>query len=245
MIESFDGIKNLYSEEGFAKIQNAHVIVIGIGGVGSWACESLIRSGVGKLTMVDMDDICVSNINRQVHSLVSTVGKEKVFQMKERLFHINPKAEINAIFDFFTPSTMENILGIKADFILDAMDSVPNKCLLVDECKKRDLNVLTTGAAGQRVDPTQIHICDLNRTINDKLCKRMKRILKREYGYFRLHKSPYKIPCVSSKEIVTNEILQDEFSPIRNCQTSLGSASFVTGTMGFVATAYILDQLTK
>lgn len=245
MIESFDGIKNLYGKESFAKLQKSHVIVVGIGGVGSWACESLIRSGLGKLTMIDMDDICVSNINRQVHATTKTLGKEKVYQMKERLLEINPIAEINAIFDFFTPDTMDTILSTNADFILDAMDSVNNKCLLAHECKEREINFLTTGAAGQRVDPTMIHICDLNRTINDKLCKRMKRILKKDYGYFRLHKSPYKIPCVSSKEIVTNEVLEEEFSPVRNCQTILGSASFVTGTMGFVATSYILGELTK
>lgn len=245
MIESFDGIKNLYTPEGLKKIQKSHVMVIGIGGVGSWACESLIRSGVERLTIVDMDDICVSNINRQVHATTKTIGKEKVFQMKERLLEINPKAKINAIFEFFTPTTMEEILSIKADFILDAMDSVPNKCLLVDECKKREIKILTTGAAGQRIDPTQIHICDLNRTINDKLCKRMKRVLKKDYGYFRLHKSPYKIPCVSSKELVLNEISEEEISNIRNCQIGLGSASFVTGTMGFVATSYILNELAK
>ena len=244
MMESFAGIKNLYGEDALTKLQNAHVMVIGVGGVGSWACESLIRSGVGKLTMVDMDDICVSNINRQVHATTKSLGKEKVFEMQDRLLAINPKAQIEALFEFLTPKTIDQILALKPDFVLDAMDSVINKCLLVDTCKKLDQPILTTGAAGQRIDPTKIQVCDLNRTINDKLCKRMKRILKKDYGYFRLHKSPYHIPCVSSTEIVTNEILSDEPSEIRNCQMNLGSASFVTGTMGFVASAFIVNKLT-
>lgn len=244
MIESFDGVKALYGETGLSKLQDAHIMVIGIGGVGSWACESFIRSGVGKLSMVDMDDICVSNINRQVHATTKTLGREKVLEMRKRLLEINPEARIEAHFEFLTSKTIDKFLDLDPTFILDAMDSVENKCLLVDTCKKREISILTTGAAGQRVDPTQIHLCDLNRTVNDKLCKRMKRILKKNYGYFRLHKSPYHIPCVSSKEVVTNEVLNDEPSLIRNCQGSLGSASFVTGTMGFVAASYIIGEIT-
>lgn len=245
MIESFDGIKNLYGTEGLKKIQDSHIMVIGIGGVGSWACESLIRSGVGKLTMIDMDDICVSNINRQVHATTDSIGKEKVYEMKKRLSAINPEAEITAMFDFLTPKTIDKILDIRPTFILDAMDSVDNKCLLVDTCKKKDQLILTTGAAGQRTDPSKIQVCDLNRTINDKLCKRMKRILKKDYGYFRLHKSPYHIPCVSSTEIVTNEEIETPSSTVRNCQVGLGSASYVTGTMGFVAASYIIREITQ
>ena len=245
MEQSFKGLEHFFGKDGLQKLNDSHVLVIGIGGVGSWACESLARSGVGSITMVDMDDICVSNINRQIHANINSVGKEKVFEMKTRLESINPNAQIEARFEFFTPQTMEKIFELNPSFIIDAMDSVPNKCLLVDQCKKRDIPVITTGAAGQRVDPTLIHICDLNRTVNDKLCKRMKRILKKDYGYFRLHKSPYHIPCVSSKEIVGNEVLVESENDVVNCRTTLGSVSYVTGTMGFVAASYVIKELTK
>ena len=244
MNKHFTGIINLYGEKGLEKLQESHVMIIGIGGVGSWAAESLARSGVGKISIVDMDDICSSNINRQVHSLSSTIGQEKVNIMEKRLLDINPKLKVNSLFDFFTPKTMEDIFALKPDYIIDAMDSIDNKCLLVAEAKKRELPIITTGGAGGRVDPTLIQICDLNRTINDKLCKRMKRILKREYGYARLHRSHYKIPCVSSKELVEiEETTISSHTQIQNCQTTMGSASFVTASMGMAATSFVIKEL--
>lgn len=246
MNQSFTGISKLYGDIALARLGKSHVMVIGIGGVGSWACESLARSGVGQITMIDMDDICVSNINRQVHALSNTVGQEKVEVMKKRLLAINPELKVNAIFEFFTPSTLESIFNLSPDYIIDAMDSVSNKCLLVAEAKTREFPIITTGGAGGRFDPTQFKVCDLNRTVNDKLCKRMKRILKKDYGYFRLHKSPYKIPCVSSTEIVASEHSDEEnYIRVKNCQTTMGSASFVTATMGMIATSYVVRELTK
>ncbi len=246
MNQSFIGISKLYGEGSLAKLANSHVMVIGIGGVGSWACESLARSGIGEITMVDMDDICVSNINRQVHALSSTVGQEKVEVMKKRLLDINPELKVSALFEFFTPATLDSIFNHKPDYIIDAMDSISNKCLLVAEAKKREHKIITTGGAAGRIDPTLFKVCDLNRTVNDRLCKRMKRILKKDYDYARLHKSPYKIPCVSSSELITNEPLDEQSNThIQNCQTSMGSAGFVTATMGMIATSHVVSELTK
>lgn len=249
MNRSFEGIQNLYPK-GFDKIKNAHILVLGIGGVGSWVCESLIRSGVENITIVDMDEVCVSNINRQIHALENNIGKAKVDAMKERLLAINPSANINTIFDFYTESSSNEILSHNYDYVIDAFDSPKNKCFLISECKKRELPVIVIGGAGGRVDPTQIEVRDLNRTINDKLLARVKRILKKQYGYHRRYDKLYYIPAVFSKEMAVynedqNENCDLKDGSVRNCNTGFGSASFVTGAFAFAAVSFVLNEISK
>jgi tRNA A37 threonylcarbamoyladenosine dehydratase len=244
MIDQFSGTIKLYGEKRFKIIQQAHVLIVGIGGVGSWAAESLARTGVGKITLVDMDDICISNINRQVHSTHSNIGQEKVEAMKDRLLTINKSIEVTTCFDFLTPSTMESILKPGFDFILDSMDSVDNKCHLINHCMKESIPFLTVGAAGNRFDATKIEIRDINRTVNDKMAKRIKRTLKRDYGFNRRHENPYQIACVTSTEEIQELGVVTTEGRVHNCQTTMGSASYVTATMGFVSAGYIINKLT-
>jgi tRNA A37 threonylcarbamoyladenosine dehydratase len=247
MNRAFEGIENLYSKQGLKNISNCHFLVVGIGGVGSWICESLARSGALKITIVDMDSICVSNINRQIHSLTTTVGESKTSSMASRLKLINPQIEVIEIFDFFTSSTAAEILDIKYDYVFDAIDSLKSKCVLINECKKRDQRVITIGAAGGKRNSSLITVKDLNRTDNDKLLSSMRKELKRDFGFWKFHDHPYRIAAVFSPELAKFSEFDDSKlsdKSISNCQTAYGSASFVTGTFAFIAVSYVLNEIT-
>ena len=145
----FAGIARLYGEKALTHFQQAHVVVIGIGGVGSWAAEALARSGIGELTLIDLDDICVSNINRQLHALSSTVGQDKVAVMAERIRQINPDCVVHQVADFIAADNLAELLGGKpVDYVLDAIDSVKAKTALIAWCKRRKIPLITTGGAG-------------------------------------------------------------------------------------------------
>lgn len=244
---SFQGIDRLYGADRLKKLSSSNVMVIGLGGVGSWAAEALARSGVGRLTLVDLDDICVSNINRQLHATVDTVGKLKVEEMKRRILSINPSAEVNCVPDFFSQSSMEQILSIPCDFIIDAIDGVKSKSLLISECKKRNIPLIVTGGAGGKKDPAQVQIADLNRSFNCSLLTQTRKKLKREFGFPRDKKRTFKIPCVFSPENQTMPSSDCGLEPARklNCQNGFGSAVFVTGAFGFAAAAHVINELAK
>lgn len=242
MNRAFEGIETLYSEKSYERISNAHILVVGIGGVGSWVCESLARSGVLNLTIVDMDEICVSNINRQVHALSNNIGQSKVDAMKERLKLINPSIKINTFFDFFSKSTSEQILEFNYDYVVDAFDGVRNKAILIKECIDKNIPIITIGAAGGKRDASRVEVKDLNRTVNDNLLAGTRRELKKHHGFWRLHSRPYKVSAVFSPEDVKmNDQAEDK--KVKNCQTYYGSTSFVTGTFAFIAVSHILNQI--
>lgn len=246
MDRSFEGIQNLYGSEGFAKIQNAHILIIGIGGVGSWCAESLARSGVGEITLVDMDEICVSNINRQIHALSSTVGQAKVEVMQKRLLDINPQIRVNAIFDFLTEKTLDILKQAKYDYIIDAIDSIKPKALLHVKAKELELPVVCIGASGARVDARKITMGDLSKSINDKLLKQLKKRLRREHGFSKFEKRPFKIPTVFSTELPLESEIEEcdlKAGKIKNCQSGLGSASFITASFGLMATGFVLNKI--
>ena len=167
--QRFGGIGRLYTPEGLAKLRQSHVCVIGIGGVGSWAVEALARTGIGKITMIDMDDICVTNINRQIHAMTGTVAQLKTEAMKERVERINPECVVEIIDDFITPENIPEYLNLGYDYVLDAIDSVRTKAALIAYCKRNKIKLITTGGAGGQTDPSQIQIADLSKTIQDPL----------------------------------------------------------------------------
>lgn len=244
MDRAFQGIKNLYGQKGFEKIQSAHFLVIGIGGVGSWICESLIRSGVTNLTVVDLDDICISNLNRQIHTLHNNIGKLKVEAMQERLVAINPNANIVCIEEFFSESTMNTILEKKYDFVFDAIDSVKSKCLLLDQCRRRNQPVICIGGSGGKTNPTKIMVNDLLRSINDPLLAQIRKKLRQDFSFSKFANKPFKIPAVFSSELPNNSlnISCSHLGPI-NCQTHLGSASFLTASFGMTAVSFVLNKI--
>lgn len=244
------GIESIYGKNGLTKLQSSHFLVLGIGGVGSWIAESLVRTGAGEITLVDLDDICVSNINRQVHALHSTVGQLKIEAIEARLKDINPQVKINLVFDFITKENYQTLLGSnKYTYIFDAIDSLKNKCLIVAYCKENKLPLITIGAAGGKKDATKIMVRDLNRTINDKLLARMKKVLRKNFNFTRYHDRPYKIPAVfSSETVIYNEDsatceFVDSSKQRKNCETGYGSLTHMTASFGLFAVSYVINDI--
>lgn len=246
----FGSIQRLYTSFGQEKIRNAHMAIVGIGGVGSWAAEAIARSGVGQITLMDMDDVCFTNIGRQVHALGSTAGQFKVSVMKQRILDINPECIVNTIEDFFTPSTMDDFFSNKYDYVIEAIDSVRNKALLISECYKRNIPIITCGGAAGKVDPSKIIISDLNKTKNDPLLSRMRKILRKEHDFEKLKSRKYNIPCVFSIEFsryFENDSICDRPTTAEsakiNCHQGMGTCSFITGTFGMLQASYALNDL--
>lgn len=237
MKESFSGVERLYGTRNFHKIKNAHIAIIGIGGVGSWTAEALARSGVGKITLMDLDDICVTNINRQIHSDVQSVGAMKVIKMGERIKAINPDIELNLVEDFFTLSSSDELFKLRPDLIVDAIDSLKAKCELITTAKEKGVPLVSCGGAAGKQDATQIMVKDLGKTHNDPLLFRLRKKLRREFGW---RGKNYQIPCIFSPEKMQYfnegelcEVPSDGEGKI-SCEYGLGTASFITGTFGFL-----------
>src|SRR5690606_17643660 len=167
--ERFSGIDRLYGRGALSRLAAAHVCVVGVGGVGSWVVEALARSGVGRLTLVDADDLCLSNTNRQLPALEGQYGRPKVAAMAERCRAINPAIEVREVPAFLTPSNLAQLLGPGFDVVLDACDSFRSKVELVAWCRRNKQPVVTVGAAGGRTDPTQVRVRDLSRTEHDAM----------------------------------------------------------------------------
>ncbi len=197
--QRFGGIGRLYGREGLQRLADSHVAVVGIGGVGSWAAEALARSGVGEISLFDLDDVCVTNTNRQVHAIEGSVGKAKVEVMAARILAINPACRVHAVADFVTRETMAEYI-VDFDYLIDCIDSVAAKAALIAWCKRRKIPVITTGGAGGQVDPTQIQVADLNKTFNDPLAAKVRSTLRRDYNFSRTPGRTYSVPCVFSSE---------------------------------------------
>ena len=181
--QRFGGIGRLYTPEGLARLRQAHVCVIGIGGVGSWVVEALARSGVGQITMIDMDDICVTNINRQLPALSGNIGKLKTEVMAERVKLINPECVVNIIDDFISPDNQAEYLNRGYDYIIDAIDSVKTKAAMISYCKRNKIKIITIGGAGGQTDPSKIQIADLSKTIQDPLLAKVRSVLRQFCAY--------------------------------------------------------------
>ena len=249
--QRFAGTQRLYGTNELDILRNAHVCVIGIGGVGSWAVEALARSGVGKLTLIDMDDVCVTNVNRQIHAMTGTIGKSKIEVMAERVKLINPDCEVNLIDDFITETNVSEYLTQEFDYVLDAIDSIKPKAALLAFCKRNKIKVITTGGAGGQTDPTQIQIADLTKTIQDPLAAKLRNNLKRYYHFSKTRK--FGIDCVFSTEqlkypqpdgSVCATKSSAEGSKRMDCANGFGASTVVTATFGFVAVSRIIAKLT-
>ncbi len=246
----FGGVERLYGPGSLERIREASVLVVGIGGVGSWVAEALARSGVGTITLVDLDDICESNINRQIHALDGQIGKPKIEVMAERCRLINPKANISVLHKFFTEKTAEEIFKEPYNYVMDAIDSVNHKCALIDYSRRKGIPILTSGGAGGRIDPTKIQISDITKSYNDKLLQRVRKKLRQDYGYPRERRRRFKIECVFSPE----EARYLEFCDTENgettsrrldCASGYGAAAQVTGAFGFIAAARIVQKIAE
>jgi len=246
----FGGLARLFSPEGLARLRASHVCVIGIGGVGSWSVEALARSGIGELTLIDLDEICVSNVNRQIHTLDGEIGKSKVEVMARRVQAINPDCTIHVRSEFFTDANAAEILAAPFSYVLDAIDSSSKKAFMIAECGERGIPIITTGAAGGRRDPTQIRVADLTQSSQDRLLRETRTKLRTHHNFPR-GEEPFGVPCVYSTEPVAKPSADeiacaaiDSTAARRiDCNTGYGTAGFVTGAFGLVAAGFVVRQL--
>jgi len=240
----FGGIVRLYGRHALMQLQRSHVLIIGIGGVGSWTAEALARTGVGSITLMDLDDLCVTNTNRQIHALKSTVGHSKIQVMEQRLKDINPEITVHLIHDFLDYDTIDQYIDGSHSIIVDAIDMGIIKTKLINYCKKKRFNVLTIGSAGGKRDPQKITSADLSKTINDPMLSKMRNNLRRLYGFPRDPKQKFGITAIYSTEPMTypddnGGVCQSkafiEKGAKLDCNLGFGAASMVTATFGFIA----------
>lgn len=253
----FSGLERLYSKAGAAQLCAAHVVVVGVGGVGSWAAEALVRSGVGEITLIDFDQVAESNVNRQLQALTSTIGQAKVHALEERFKQINPNCFVHAIEEFVEPPAQEmpsNWPGLlshrKVSAVIDACDQVRAKTLLAAWASKEKIPFVTVGAAGGKKLAYQVEVDDLANVTHDPVLAQLRYRLRREYHFPKQGKM--KIACVFSREsvsqpsMVCDTIGQSGSSMVSdsslNCH-GYGSVVTVTATFGFVAAGHILTLL--
>ena len=247
----FGGVERLYGTGALARANAAHVVVVGIGGVGSWAAEALARSGIGRLTLIDLDHVAESNINRQVHALDLTLGAAKVLAMRERILAINPACVVTPIEEFIDERNPPALIPA-CDAVIDAIDHVRAKAALIAHCRRAGIRIVTTGAAGGRTDPTRTEVIDLARTTQDALASKVRALLRKEHGFTREPKKKFGVDCVYSPEQVHRgvgagvcdaegmaaDIPVDPAAGL-NC-AGYGSSVAVTASFGFAAAARVL-----
>lgn len=260
-LRRFGGIERLYGSGTLARLATAHVCVVGIGGVGSWAAEALARSGVGRLTLIDLDHVAESNINRQVQAREATLGQAKVQAMAERIAGIDPACRVACIEEFVTPDNVATLLP-GCDAVVDAIDQVRAKAALVAHCRRAGIPVVTTGGAGGRTDPTRLRVDDLARTVQDALASKLRATLRRDHGFTREPKKKFGIECVFSDEPIRRpgnaagdqgtacnadaddaRSGDDATAPHGLSCAGYGSSACVTAAFGLAAAARIVDRI--
>jgi tRNA threonylcarbamoyladenosine dehydratase len=241
----FGGIARLYGDDGLDRLIAAHVCVVGLGGVGSWAAEALARSGVGRLTLIDLDHVAESNLNRQIQALETTLGRAKVLAMMERIAAINPLCRVTMVEDFVTVDNLEQAVP-ECDALVDAIDQLDAKAALIAHCVRRGIAVVTTGGAGGRTNPAQVRIDDLARTSHDPLASKLRAKLRRDHGFPRDAKASFGVECVYSLEAVRRPqaACETDAADIQGLSCAgYGSSVCVTGAFGFAAASRVLDRL--
>lgn len=250
--ERFSSFQRLYGTAPAALIKNLHVCVVGLGGVGSWAVESLARSGVGRLTLIDYDVVREGNINRQLNALGSTLHRKKFAVLAERVAEINPDCVCTTIDDFVTLRNLDDYLSRARgyDYVIDAIDRIRFKAAMIYYCKRNKIPIITTGGAGGLTDPTQIKVADLSRTYNDPLASKVRGQLRKKYGYTTNPKRYFGVECVFSAQHPVYPKADGTVSPQKpgihgislDCRFGYGSASFVTAAFGLVAVSRVINK---
>jgi tRNA A37 threonylcarbamoyladenosine dehydratase len=243
----FGGIGRLYGLPALARFRAAHICVIGVGGVGSWIVEALARSAVGQLTLIDLDNVAESNINRQIQALSDTVGQAKIVALAERIALINPDCRVNLVEDFIAPDNLDTMIGGKGyDYVIDAIDSVRSKAALIAYCRDHGLPVITIGSAGGKTDAARIEVRDISKTEQEPLLKIVRKRLRTEYGFPRGIKTKFNVDAVFSMEPVampdTGAGCEIDGITGLNC-AGFGSSMVVTATFGMLAAGHVLNKL--
>lgn len=246
----FGGIARLYGQAGLDRFSDAHVAVVGVGGVGSWAVEALARSGIGALTLFDLDHIAESNVNRQLHALEGNFGMAKVRAMQQRVLAINPDCRVNPVEAFIEADNLAAVIEGGFDHVIDCIDSFRIKAALIAACRRHKLPLITVGGAGGQTDPTRIRLADLSRSEQDPLLSKTRKLLRREYGFPANPKRRFDVPCVYSTEQQVypdpvGQVCLDRPTAIEsslNCG-GYGSAMTVTASFGLVAVSQVLKRI--
>lgn len=251
----FGGIARLYGQAALDRFSTARVAVIGVGGVGSWAVESLARSGIGHLTLVDLDEICITNVNRQLHAMDGQIGKQKTDAMAERALAIHPGCDVQVLPKFFNEKSAAEILDPGFDAVIDAIDHVRHKALLIAECIQRGIYALTCGGAGGRRDPSRIRITDLAYSGSDPLLHQLRKNLRNNHGFEKTPQGkkpkPFGIEAIFSDEApwfshCDGSVSRDrpDDGPQRlNCTTGYGTATHIIASFGLQAAGRVLEKL--
>ncbi|RUO65987.1 tRNA A37 threonylcarbamoyladenosine dehydratase [Pseudidiomarina planktonica] len=248
----FSGVSRVYGQPQLQRLQQHHVAVVGLGGVGSWAVEALARTGIGALTLIDLDDICLTNINRQLPALTSTVGQLKTEVLAARVKDINPDCEVRIIDDFLTADNLEACLGEPVTAVLDAIDSVNTKAALIAWCKRRKLPLVTCGGAGGQLDPGSVTMADLAKAEQDPLLAKVRSQLRRDYNFTKNPKRKFGVQAIYSTEQLRYPTGDGGISMAKpgagsmrmDCSTGFGASMMVTTTFAMHAVAALLKKIT-
>lgn len=253
--ERFGGMARLYGADGLERLRRAHVCVIGVGGVGSWTVEALARSGVGALTMIDLDDVCVTNVNRQLPALDGSIGQPKVLVLEQRVKRINPGCRVRPVLEFLTEDNHERLLdpALGFDYVIDAVDRTSTKALIIARATRHGIPALTVGGAGGRRDGSAARVADLAFSQGDQLLRGVRRLLRRDHGFPRNEKHPFGVACVYSAEPqvfpwadgTCRATAEPDGSLRMDCASGFGAATFVTGVFGFLAAGEAVRFLTE
>lgn len=242
MLHQFSRNELAIGEEGLNKLRQSSVMVLGIGGVGSYAAEALARSGIGKLILIDKDDIDITNINRQIIALLSTIGRPKVEVMKERIMDINPECKVIPLKTFYTEETYEEIFRYDPDFVIDASDTISYKIHLIKECLKRRIPFISSMGAANKMDPTRFKIADISQTHTDPIAKVVRTRLRKE-GITK------GVPVVFSDEspiVIREDVRQrvgNDQSDIRKIKMPPSSNAFVPSVAGLIMASYVVRKI--
>lgn len=244
-INRFSGLERLYGKGSLQKLSAAHVCVVGVGGVGSWTVEGLARSGIGQISMIDLDDVCVTNVNRQLPALDGQIGRPKVSVLAERVALINPACKVTLYPEFLTASTADRLLSVPFSAVVDAIDSVNNKAVIIAGCVQRKIPCVTVGGAGGKRDCTRVRSGDLGESIGDDLLRLVRKKLRREHGFEHGEKVHFGVRSIFSAEKPVypwaDGSCQIDPEPGMNlkldCASGFGTASFITSVFGMAAAA--------
>lgn len=242
--QRFSGIGRLYGQQSLYALARAHFVVIGLGGVGTWAAEAIVRSGIGQITIIDLDEVCISNTNRQLHAVASQIGQSKVEVLAQRLKDINPEVHINAIEDFLQLDNISSLITPEQDMVIDAFDMAHTKSGLIAYCLARKIPIVTVGSAGGKRDPSQVTYGDLARTESDPMLVKVRQTLYRTYNFSRDRNRRFRVDAIYSKEplvypkpdgTVCPQKHSDSAGLKLDCTGGIGACTMVTGTFGFHA----------
>jgi tRNA A37 threonylcarbamoyladenosine dehydratase len=248
----FLGIQKLYGQHGYQNIINSHICIIGVGGVGSWVAESLARSHVNEITLIDLDHVAESNINRQVHALTNTLGQSKISAMADRIISINSECAVHKIDEHLSIENIPSLISSDFNYVVDCIDNFRIKAELIAYCKRHKIKLITTGGAGGRINPACIRLADLSRAEGDALLAKTRKQLRTQHGFPRNLKRRFDIPCIFSNEAQRYPTDDHQISMIKSecsttgglsCANGYGSLSAVTATFGMMASAHVLNKI--